>query len=345
MISKFIRTFVLVWMSVPALVACTSSLETDEHHFQSSEVSCSLHSLPGTTEALQELGRGWYHNKSEADLNAIASRVMDYANQGDPAAMLAWGAIKQQSILKKLIKNKADRLAVRFYPDESRADMARAMVYALIVLGAGGEHRAMARSSLRAIEHGIEPVLTIPAEWISEAEADAAQWSAQCQLPVPNFTRDVAPFSPEKLSCKSHEISEAREKIEAIKNHPDGDLYFISHVDEIFDDLRKYADEGDPQAMYFIGSLKYEAALISQIDNLDARRISRPFPDYTKPDLIAAMTYVLASAEMKGKHWEYVHEFVQKIERRSESNPFIPAAWIEEAKANVKQWQKLCSSR
>lgn len=345
MIPIFIRAFACAWTLILPLTACSSFIEDKEYQFRSSEIPCTIRSVPQAADYMRAFERRWDRKLSEDEVNGIASRVMDYANQGDPEAMLTWGAIKLQALHRKLIKNKDDRLSVVSLPEEVRDDLTMAMTYALIVLGMEGEHRATARMMMRTIEHEMEPILLVPSEWVRQAEKNASQWNSYCQRPTPNFDRYVEAFHPEKLSCKSHEISEAREKIEAIKKHPDGDLYFIPHADQIFDDLRKYADEGDAEAMFVIGSLKYEAALIAQIHSLDARRISRPFPDYTKPDLIAAMTYVFASAEMKGKHQKNVHEFVQRLERRSKSNPFIPAAWIEEAKVNVKQWQKLCSGR
>ncbi len=326
-----------------SLAACTHIHDRKEVTFDPAEVSCNVRHIPKTNAVMQMMRKGWLQERRVNEIDTILGGMRDLANQGDPEAMLIWGLAKHKIIIDKFLDSKYSGSTTVPSLDDSRDDMTMAMTYALIALSAGGDdHKALARKLMSEIEYDLAPLVRVPPAWVEEAEANATRWNAHCGRPTPRYERNAEPFRPEEVSCHIHEIPEAHKRIKAVYRHPNGDLYFIGNADVITANMRKFADQGDPESMYFIGYLKREAVMIVLTDVRDTDSAGRTFPDYTKTDMITAMTYIFLSADLEGKHKEKAQKLMQDIESDRQKTLQTPAVWIQEAKANVGQWKARC---
>jgi hypothetical protein len=158
------------------------------------------------------------------------------------------------------------------------------------------------------------------------------------------FYRETEPFNPARISCDTHPIEEAHAEIMRINTHQDGDLYLIRNADEIARTMQDFADQGDPDSMYFFGVVRREAFAIAGMDRMLGDKPS-PFPDIFRDDLVTAISYAFIAADILGGQQENAVHFKYKTVPNLRLNTYIPPAWAEEARANVLKWKKLCGRK
>ena len=151
---------------------------------------------------------------------------------------------------------------------------------------------------------------------------------------------EAGSFHPEDISCIDRTTEEQKTKWESLRNHPDGALFLITHIDAILAIVRDMADQGDPVGMYAFGGLKREF-LSTEYGRMVSRTESKIMPEHERKDMVIALTYAYAST--------YVKDLGQKegmltnIEKGG-YDVDIPPEWIAEAKENAARWRKHCES-
>lgn len=332
-----------VWLCLLTPASCTQTPEPREIVFDPAEISCSTQHLPATDATMRLMRKGWLQDRKASEVNTILDDLRRLANQGDPEAMLVWGLVRHKIIIDKFLDQKYDQTKTVPSLDDIKDDIVMAMTYALIAFSIGNdEQQAMARKLMREIEHDLSPILQVSPSWSEEAETNATQWNARCGHQVSRYERHAAPFRAEEVSCHIHAIPEAHKKIHEVYTHPNGDLYFIGNADVLMTRMRKFADQGDPESMYFIGSLKHEATMISLTDVPDDGADSKLFPEYTKADMITALSYLSLSAHLAGEHQVKAQTLMQKIKNGRWKTLRVPPLWIEQAETNTKHWKARC---
>ena len=65
-------------------------------------------------------------------------------------------------------------------------------------------------------------------------------------------------FHPEQISCTDKSSAEDGEKLKAIREHPQSDLYWTAYINEILALARKVAHQGNFDAIDMFGGFKRE---------------------------------------------------------------------------------------
>ena len=174
--------------------------------------------------------------------------------------------------------------------------------------------------------------------YVSSLFVSFAMMLAACSLAEP----EVKPFNPQEISCSDRSSPDWHKKIEEIRKNPEGDLYFISHADEILVDMKKLAEQGNYEGMIVFGDLQREKLLVELIHGKNGSFAIRPFPNEYHTDIVTALTYVYMVASQKNYYQKDALQLIYAVEG-DRSNIKTPPAWIEEAKDNAQEWKDYCS--
>ena len=151
---------------------------------------------------------------------------------------------------------------------------------------------------------------------------------------------EAGSFHPEDISCINRTTEGQKTKWESFRNHPDGALFLIAHIDAMLAIARDMADQGDPVAMYAFGSLKHEF-LGAEYGRMASRTEFKTLPEHERKDAVIALTYAYASTYVKDLGQK--EGMLNNIERGGYDID-IPPEWITEAKENAARWRKHCES-
>lgn len=161
---------------------------------------------------------------------------------------------------------------------------------------------------------------------------------------APPHNREVGTFHPEQVSCDIRVKSDPQAIVdEAFKKHSEGDLYGMAHADAILVDLKALADQGNPGGMFFVGALQREV-IVLKLHGEKSRPAKRFFPDDFHDIIVTALTYVYLSSGIDSEYRQKALEEEHRIEA-NKSDLMTPLVWIEEAKANVRNWTAYCAAQ
>jgi hypothetical protein len=154
---------------------------------------------------------------------------------------------------------------------------------------------------------------------------------------------ETKPFDPRKISCDVHPIKAAQEQVaQFIKYSVGFDINRIKKADQSLRSIQVFADQGDPDSMFYFGMTRYYGLAIVLLYRTHDDKQRRPYPEIYRDDLVTGITYILIAAEIPSGRQKEAQEFKYKKVPFLKKGGLIPATWVEEAEENVRSWKELC---
>ncbi len=175
---KNVQSLCMLWLCCFGLTDCGAVQHHDET-FSPELVSCEARSFPEAVAAMRILKKDRPHRPTPHDITQLSARIKDWANQGDPVAMMFFGGIQYNLAVADIMNGKYGQPEGKFFPDSQHDALVIAWSYMYLSANIKGTHQREALDVIGKIDRNVSG-LTTPPMWTTEAKANLEHWQEHC---------------------------------------------------------------------------------------------------------------------------------------------------------------------